>query len=523
MKPKIVAIAGLAIVSACSSVETVGEEGPSKSPEHVNTVSQAITTCKTTGAVASRGLLSNGGFDQQPMKGVYYFPGPAKADNQGLYTAHPTNPDDTTWDIATGGGVERVLDRMVAAHVNTVVMSYWGWLFNSAPMDVQDPHVLPQFITATRYKPVVVLPAIEGGDFTIGEWSTATSSVDEFAKRIHELVGIFGGDLSRKWATFYDRNGTRRYAMQVLHAGRRTPLSDGRLTSNADVATFFQAVADAVWTAENHMDVGFFLDPFPVPNVFTPNPLDGDLCILEQTAPILGISGFAGEVSSPLLKKSLPCVDPASCQPPCDDNFASACNDNTAVVDPLADWKRTALQDWVATGLPVIADVSNGNDGRVVWRNAGVALWGDTMDRTIWTDSPPTVLNGTDDRWRNWVSEMKGAGIKGLAMDTWNGYTEGYAAAPTTEHGDIVYRWLRDLLEPDPRVCSHMHYSAHFATHRVYGAICDKWVALHGDRGTGAPMSDEVDTPGAAWTRSQGGQNIGRKSEFSFGGTIYWS
>lgn len=48
-------------------------------------------------------------------------------------------------------------------------------------------------------------------------------------------------------------------------------------------------------------------------------------------------------------------------------------------------------------------------------------------------------MNYTDDRWRNWLSQLKGPGVKGIVFDTWNGYTEGYAAAPTREHGDTVY------------------------------------------------------------------------------------
>jgi hypothetical protein len=60
-------------------------------------------------------------------------------------------------------------------------------------------------------------------------------------------------------------------------------------------------------------------------------------------------------------------------------------------------------------------------------------------------------MNYSDDRWRNWLSELKSSGIKGIVMDTWNGYTEGYAAVPSREHGAIVYNWLTDLLEPDPR------------------------------------------------------------------------
>ena len=72
-------------------------------------------------------------------------------------------------------------------------------------------------------------------------------------------------------------------------------------------------------------------------------------------------------------------------------------------------------------------------------------------------------------------------------MDTWNGYTERYAAVPTREHLYVVPHWLTDLLEPHPRIYSHMHCVSGQATHRVYGAICEKWVQLGADRSFGAP------------------------------------
>jgi hypothetical protein len=68
--------------------------------------------------------------------------------------------------------------------------------------------------------------------------------------------------------------------------------------------------------------------------------------------------------------------------------------------------------------------VSSGFDGRIIWPHCavGAAFWGHNTDYV-------------DDRWRNWLSELKGTKIKGIVFDTWNGYTEGYAAVPSREHG----------------------------------------------------------------------------------------
>jgi uncharacterized protein with LGFP repeats len=84
-------------------------------------------------------------------------------------------------------------------------------------------------------------------------------------------------------------------------------------------------------------------------------------------------------------------------------------------------------------------------------------------------------------------------------------------AVPTQEHGWTVYNWLRDLMEPPPWDYSHIHYVNGAATHRVYGAICEKWLQLGGDRGFGAPVSEELHS------------TLGRKQYFTDGKAIYWS
>ena len=88
------------------------------------------------------------------------------------------------------------------------------------------------------------------------------------------------------------------------------------------------------------------------------------------------------------------------------------------------------ISAWIATGLPVILDVSSGFDGRFVWAaGGGTGFWGDNFEYT-------------DDRWRNGLSQLKGPGIKGITFNTWNGYTEGYAAVPSKEHGTTIFDWL---------------------------------------------------------------------------------
>jgi uncharacterized protein with LGFP repeats len=55
-----------------------------------------------------------------------------------------------------------------------------------------------------------------------------------------------------------------------------------------------------------------------------------------------------------------------------------------------------------------------------------------------------------------------------------------------------------------------MHYANRVATHRVYGAICEKWIKLGADRAFGAPITGELPS------------GHGRKQEFTDGKSIYW-
>ena len=110
-----------------------------------------------------RGLLASLQFQGQPVKGVYFFPG--EGDNlRPVYTAHPTLPDDLHWNSAPDSRT-RVMSRIAAAHVNTVVMSYWSDMPQWSPMalTVRNGLSVPGVIEAGQNLPLVVMPAIESG------------------------------------------------------------------------------------------------------------------------------------------------------------------------------------------------------------------------------------------------------------------------------------------------------------------------------------------------------------------------
>jgi hypothetical protein len=86
-------------------------------------------------------------------------------------------------------------------------------------------------------------------------------------------------------------------------------------------------------------------------------------------------------------------------------------------------------------------------------------------------------------------------GARGIIFNTWNGYAEGYAAVPTTEHGSTVYNWLTDLYASEPSECHHVEYVSGVATYVVSGDIRVKWRDFGGRFGAlGDPIGDEVAT-----------------------------
>ena len=434
-----------------------------------------------------RGLLASTALDNQPMKAVYFFPG-SKTKNTSLYTTHPVDSRDSDWNTDAKARAW-VLDNMVSAHVNTIVMSYWSESPRSSPMALATD-TLPDLLQSIGDRKLVVLPAIESSN----AWSFADefptdaggAAAPGFIDRIGEMVALFEGRMNL-WAQMYDRDGKSRYAVNILHASSNVIRQVAGDADDQAFAAAFDRVADQV-QARFGIRVGFTLDAVQGQS-YSATPYESAVA-LETTPSVLAIQDFEPEVYGDVVKAAAPCIARSAGCVAYDNNV-----DNLA---PIVAFKRNLTRDWVKTGVPVILSVSNGMDGRYVWAKYGVGFWGDNADYT-------------DDRFRNWVSELKGNGIKGITFDTWNGYTEGYAATRSVEHGDTVFEWLTDLLSPDPRKCSHVQYANGERTYRVYGSICSKWIALGADRRFGAPTSPELSTA------------HGRVSHFADGKSIYWS
>jgi hypothetical protein len=330
----------------------------------------------------NRALLASPGLDGQPVKGVYFFPGEA-ARNLGLYTVHPFLADDQHWNSDPSSRM-RVMDRMVAAHVNAVVMSYWSNMPNWSPMVLdpnpgslqRPPHVLSTSLSGVldavrgrrplsrwrRRSPLVIVPAIERGfseNQALPQWRFARDFpapmpggpvAPGLIERIGWLVELFRRRMDL-WARLYDRNGDWRDAVQILHVYSEIPG-----TTDIRFAQAFGDVAAEVWS-RYQIRVGFLLDIIggALVHGYVATPAKAGR-LLEEQPSVLAVNGFASEVWSDKVRRDK-CQDPdwRRCHP--HDN-------NRDNLERLADWKRAAVHDWVNTGLPLILDVT------MAWINA---------------------------------------------------------------------------------------------------------------------------------------------------------
>ena len=431
------------------------------------------------GASALRGLLASPGFEGTPLKGVYFFPGEGSADNERLYTAHPRAQADLHWN-SDPSTRSRVLDSILAAHANTVMLSYWGDdMRHWSPM-VLDATSVRGALEAAHGKPILIIPALESGidprdpegphfrfadDFPYENGLYADAHLaPRVLARLREVIQLFA-QYPDTWARMYDRNGQPRYVVYIMGAyARRMPQVLGAPAGQIVGAAFDTLARELEETTG--VRIGFTLDagfgdlgsfPFLAENVGHG---------LANAQSVLAIQLFLSELRSGRVLSSPPFL------PPVDNNQSN--------LDELIAGKLHLLDSWRKQGLPVIYDVSPGFDGRFVWAPFGTSFWGDNYDYT------------TDD-WRNLQSEHKGRDYVGISFNTWNGYTEGYCAVPTLEHGTTIYDWLTDLYTPDARSCHHVEYQDGKPAHRVAGAICEKWQSLLGSQGAlGAPLGSEL-------------------------------
>ena len=135
------------------------------------------------------------------------------------------------------------------------------------------------------------------------------------------------------------------------------------------------------------MRIGFMLDVLPPApgdqRSYYPDPAGAGPYLANASA-VLGVLGFIPEIG---LHSS----------------------DEAAILA----YKRDYLQGWIGTGIPTILDASLG------------------YYATLWNDPQP-VRYGNNPSWRQGLSVLRSKlPVRGVAINCWNGYTEGYAAVPS--------------------------------------------------------------------------------------------
>lgn len=393
------------------------------------------------------GLLANPGFESRAVKSVYFFAGNWKfgdqifyesispSPNDEIYTLHPTDARHLGWSEQQ---VNRdfALRAMGAAGVNVIDLSYWGkrgtdrWAF-WAPMqcstyahdqvfDTALSHnllITPSIesAAATNLNPQTgkpyqcgVPPNVHSGDspayfFSNDFPGNSMNPAPGFVEQILDLVNRYllapqNPQWRSRWTQLYDRTGRARYAIAVIQASSTQPgINDGSFAAGLD------AVADLI-SRETGIQVGFMLDPLPG-NAYSLTPSSG--AALAQTKSFLAIKPFISEIAM-----------------------------GTDDLRTLLPMKQNLVEAWLAAGVPFLLDVSPGYDAHIVFPAKNNAYW--------------RIAN--NDIWHNGQTQMiactaGGNSIRGIAFNTWNGYTEGYAAPSTLEFGSQAFTWLQSLLQ----------------------------------------------------------------------------
>jgi hypothetical protein len=321
---------------------------------------------------------------------------------------------------------------MIEAGANVMMMSYWGergsdrWAY-WAPMHTSTLAHDQLFTTAVG-KNILIMPAIESSNATIGcgghspAYHFASdfpgSPEDPAPQLISQIKDLIHRYLQApadpawpgKWVQMYDRAGNRRYAINILHVA-----SNGLAPHEHErFARGFDLVANKVFQ-DTGILVGFTLDLLPakhtvnmgncgvrreITDTFTPS-AEQTGPYLQQQASFLAVQAFIPEI------------------------WANQSNE-----DQLIAYKSNYLQGWLSQGMPVILDISPGYDAHVVF--------------------PGSKRYGHNTRWRAAVSGLRTEQVIGITFNTWNGYTEGYAAMPTLQYGADTFQWLQKLFKGRP-------------------------------------------------------------------------
>jgi hypothetical protein len=364
------------------------------------------------------GNLANPGFENMPVKSVFFFTGNWRngvqyydynpSDNRGLYTLHPSDARHLGWS-ENQSNRDFAVQTMIDAGVNVINMSYWGlpgtdnWAYWSPMQSSTASH--DELFNAALGKEILIAPYLES--FAQTDHYQGFSFADDFpgtlanpspllVSEIEDLVNRYlvtpdNAQWPSKWARVYDQDGQQRYLVSIIHVA-----SNQESISDQEFAAGFDRVAAEVFESTG-VHVGFALDILP-PDSYAPG----------------SFKATASSTGSYLAQQSSVCA--IQCFLP--EIWTGMSNENSLIT-----WKRNYLLSWKNTGIPLIHDLTPGYDAHIVFPSSPV--YGNTQS---WRDLQTLAINDL--------------GSKSLTFNAWNGYTEGMAGVPTVQYGDASYLWI---------------------------------------------------------------------------------
>lgn len=362
------------------------------------------------------GTLANPGFRQHRIKSTLFFSGQARdgsnpygcnpTNNMPLYTVHPVDERHLNWSTDPVNR-QLVIDEMVQAGINVVSMSSWdvssgqcdGYWFLYAPMQTS-PASHDELFEAVGNS-LLIMPFIESHTYwnfrdefpRTEDGQVAPGAVNQIVDLIERyLHNPEHPEWAERWARVYDREGEPRYAVVIIHVASKRLEPD----KHPHFAHGFDTLAEEVFRETGTL-VGFFIDVLPpvTSSEFRASPEETGPFLYKRTS-ILGIQCFIPEIG------------------------LGGSND-----DERIERKRDFSRRWAETEIPFIMDISPGYNAYIVF--------------------PNSPYYGFTNIWVNELTDMVNDFADGLVYNSWNGYTEGMAAVPTHEHGDVFYEWLQSF------------------------------------------------------------------------------
>jgi hypothetical protein len=428
------------------------------------------------------GTLANAGFEGQPMKSMFFFPGQWRGvPGEAFYAgpdpaAPPLAPATNAWCNYTilpidgwmnlgwsdnVGGEKRghAVDLMLAAGVNVVNMSYWGppnvdrWAF-WAPMHTA-PGANEELFDQTIGRPVLIAPYIEDGNSTQDNEDTPDVPDDRVTQLgcpdengLPGAAGPTGQSPGYRFAATFPGSATDpapqlveqivdlidRFLLQPKNAAWPAKWAQmyDRDGKPRYVVSLIHVGSDQIGVTDESFAKGFgwvadrvyALRGVRVGFTLDALPPDHPASFKpspKRTGPLLAKQRAVLAIQS-FIPEVFRGIAAGLCREPGPDG--SNCDapgephDGSPQLTKLIEWKRDYVSAWVNTGIPVILDVSSGYDARNVFRDTNPPRYGNNEP---WRFAQRQMLDELD--------------VRGITGNAWNGYTEALAFVPSCTAG----------------------------------------------------------------------------------------